>query len=115
MKATIKIGKATVNHAVTLATLGYEFNTTDTHINVEHNGFVDTLVWNKENIATLVQERKMLSYSTKVQFSDGKTLHSVPAATKMGALSCLMAKGPAKAKKEDVSLEDLLTELELTK
>ncbi|MBU3748685.1 MAG: hypothetical protein FGM36_15595 [Burkholderiaceae bacterium] len=109
----IKMGKHTSGHKASLEKAGYKVTEENGHLQVEVTGFVQNLDLSqgKEALRDIVANRQALSYSTRVLFSDGKSLFGVPACTRLGELSFLIMK-PQKGEKVKVeaefSLDDIL-------
>ena len=115
MKAFIKLGTQTKNHATALRALGYEVQTDGENIITEVTGTVSylDLTSGPDALVQLIREQKALTYGSKVTMFDEKTgenkvftgvplcLKLVGFSKKLGLpnLSCLVMKtGEAKAK-----------------
>lgn len=115
MKAFIKLGTQTKNHATALRALGYEVQTDGENIITEVTGTVShlDLTDGPEALVEVIQARKALTYGSKVTMFDEKTgenkvFTGVPMCLKLVGfskrlglpnLSCLVMKtGEGKAK-----------------
>lgn len=98
-KAFISAGKRTAGHGETLAKLGYNVESGAEGINVEVSGFVTGPI-KVSDLAGIASRKEAITYSTVIEFSDGKKLHGVFACGRLGALSCLVMRSvDADAKK----------------
>jgi len=109
----IKLGKNTAGHKARLEKAGYKVVQEGENLQVEISGFVQSLDLSqgKEALREVVANKQALSYSTRVLFSDGKSLFGVPACTRLGELSFLVMK-PQRGEKvkieSEFSLDDIL-------
>lgn len=94
MKAYIIKNSKTEAHAANLTKLGYQVTEHEDRIEIECSGFAEAVTVG--DLQKLVAERKLLTYSSRVTFEDGKTLYGVPACCKLGKASCLVAKAEKK-------------------
>ena len=100
MNATIEISARTQAHKAWLETRGYKVTCFDGKFVIEAESFVDTIDLSKgiEPLKEVIKSHKLLTYTTKITFPDGKVLWSVPACCRLGEASALVAK-PEKAVK----------------
>jgi hypothetical protein len=104
MKRFIKKGKKTAGHGAQLIELGYEVEEADGNFIVEATEVVEdeqdfsTEKSGRAIIAEMVAGKKVFSYTTPFNFGGGKVLTSILACTQLGPASCLITKGPKKAK-----------------
>lgn len=96
--ARIKKGKNTAKHGAWLSERGYAVtDESEAFIITAKGTFRETLDLSgpDKGVAVLkevVANGDLLSYSTRITFDDGKVLTGIPAATRLGPASALMAK-----------------------
>ena len=110
----IKANKATRNHRSSLEKLGYAVKQTEEgNLEVEVTEFLGHIDLSSGDgaLREVIQDRRALTYKTRITFGDGQVLFGFPACRKLGPLSCLIMK-PLKEEedkpKSEFSLEDFL-------
>jgi hypothetical protein len=115
MEATIKLNSRTQDHVSRLMSKGYEVRVEDGVIVIPCNGFhdveevVDATSMEKliGFFRTLIQNKKLVSYSTKFKFEDGKVLSAPFNLSRLGELTAFVAKPVMVKEVKRPSINDL--------
>jgi hypothetical protein len=101
----IKMGKKTAGHKEALMSKGYEVVENDGLLEIQASEVVEGELdfSTREKALAIVTEvvgkGAVFSYETAFKFADGKILSGIFAAGRLGAISALITKGPAKGEK----------------